>query len=230
MTGRTSRCGFTLIELLVVISIIALLMGILLPALSKARDSAQAISCGSNLHQAGIGFEAYMEDYDGWMPAAWDGSAWWYTHLLPYIPSQGAAYQAIHCPTVDKEWDGTSTFTYGLNAVLRPPGDSPGDDKEKRVRLLPFPTQTMLVTDTIRNDEGAGSANGNPYSGTTYAVWADSVISPVTTYPGHGVPDERHQEASNLLYADGHVERDVAPENDNFGTDGANQVFWAGVR
>lgn len=220
--------GFTLIELLVVISIIALLVGILLPALAKARNSAQAVSCGSNLHQAGIGFEAYMQDYDGWIPPAWNGSTWWYTPLLPYIPSQGAAYQAIHCPTVDKEWAGSSTFTYGLNAVLRPAGSSPGDDKPQRLRLLQSPTETMVITDTIRNDEGGGT--GNPYNGTTYAVWADSIVSPVTTYPGHGVPDERHDNASNLLFADTHVARDVAPENDNYGTDGANQLFWAGVR
>ncbi|MFW6039310.1 MAG: type II secretion system protein [bacterium] len=68
--------GFTLVELLVVISIIALLIAILLPALSAARETAQAISCASQLRQVGLGQVMYAEDHDGLdVPAAYfDGS------------------------------------------------------------------------------------------------------------------------------------------------------------
>ncbi len=60
--------GFTLIELLVVISIIALLIAILLPALSASRDAARNTICLSNLRQLGLGVNMYMNDHDGWVP------------------------------------------------------------------------------------------------------------------------------------------------------------------
>ena len=65
-----TRGGFTLIELLVVISIIALLIGILLPALGAARESAQSIGCLSNLRQVGIGVNAYATDNKDFFPGA----------------------------------------------------------------------------------------------------------------------------------------------------------------
>ncbi|MEM1027397.1 MAG: DUF1559 domain-containing protein [Planctomycetota bacterium] len=64
--------GFTLIELLVAISIIALLIGILLPALGAARESARTAKCLANLKQMGVGFFGYTIDYDGALPVSQD--------------------------------------------------------------------------------------------------------------------------------------------------------------
>lgn len=65
---RCSRRGFTLIELLVVVAVIALLIGILLPALGSARQSAQKAGSASNLRQVLIIHTLYANNYDGWYP------------------------------------------------------------------------------------------------------------------------------------------------------------------
>lgn len=69
LSKRTSKSNaFTLVELLVVISIIALLLAILMPSLSRAREQAKKVVCGSNLHQVTLGLHTYAADYNGRLP------------------------------------------------------------------------------------------------------------------------------------------------------------------
>jgi prepilin-type N-terminal cleavage/methylation domain-containing protein len=77
----TTRRGFTLIELLVVIAIIAVLAGLLLPAVAKARERARQTDCMNNLHQFSVAFTVYRDDHAGKFPG-------WLSNLYPdYIPN-----------------------------------------------------------------------------------------------------------------------------------------------
>ena len=101
--------GFTLVELLVVIAIIALLMSILMPALSKTRQQAKEVVCQSNLRQWGNVFAMYVADNDGkfnrgWPPAEadesgfWAGGHSWPLTLLPYYQDMKLRF----CPSATK--------------------------------------------------------------------------------------------------------------------------------
>ena len=93
--GRLSQ-GFTLIELLVVISVIALLLGILMPTLSNVKEIARRTKCLSNVRQLGITLQLYAEDNDGSVPPRdYDSGSVWIDRLESYYENR----KLLSCPT-----------------------------------------------------------------------------------------------------------------------------------
>lgn len=185
------RTLFTLIELLVVIAIIAILASMLLPALSRARASAQAIKCTSNMKQAGLALIMYSNDWDDSFPVIHGGSfsspsdlpghPQWFT---PLVDDYDYSTDFLQCPS-DSRYKKDEIVSYIVNAMFTFGGKAAATASSNRIVL----------------SERGEDASGNAYTHQCYPgmaspeKWQDKIAS------------ERHNSAANYLFADGHVAR-----------------------
>lgn len=134
---------FTLIELLIVIAIIAILAGLLLPALDRARRTSRATACVNNLKQIYLGFQNYSSDYDGYYPRyGFDSQpyCYWFSENKAYnyvnSISRYCGSKVLTCPTNKLT---TPTQSYMMTWYL-------GIANRKAVTIK-RPSKTLMVAD-----------------------------------------------------------------------------------
>lgn len=232
-----TRPAFTLIELLVVISIVALLMGILLPALSHARESGRAIVCGSNVRQLVTANLTYAVDNREYLvPASYDALTnldRWHgrrdTTSEAFDPAKGllASYLGVggavkKCPTFltfrdDDPGEWTVTFEagtggYGYNAqYVGGRNDTQNFPANSTVTArtddIHRPTQTIFFADAAIYRETAGTTFAIEYSFINGPYWVNADGTFGPFQPNPTMHFRHNSTTANVAWGDGHVTR-----------------------
>lgn len=213
---------FTLIELLVVISIIAILAGMLLPALKTARGTARSTYCLGNLKQCGLSMNLYCDVWNGIYPIVHGGSyasvqeldpePAWYAYLTEY----GLNTQHLRCPEDPAVKQGFAEHTecgdYNNIPVHTPPYNPATDWWQARQSyminaMFTFNNQRdqlrrssfYIVISERGGDNATDAENGNSLYHQCYHA-----MGIVSAWESR-IEKQRHGKSSNYLFADGHA-------------------------
>jgi prepilin-type processing-associated H-X9-DG protein/prepilin-type N-terminal cleavage/methylation domain-containing protein len=212
------RRAFTLVELLVVIGVIALLIAILLPSLSRARDSAKGVACLSNLRQMATAAQAYANEFGGSYPIAYYSATdtqfdyaynWDFTliknratgerSVRPGLLWAGEGNMQIQqCPTFDgRSMTLMDPFTgYNYNTSYIGHGDLEQIVAPAKTSQVRNPAATALFGD------GQWSSGANKFMRSPNGSPSDSNLSARHA----GTQGYRHNKRTNVAFADGHAE------------------------
>ena len=219
-TALRQRAAFTLIELLVVIAIIAILAAMLLPALSRAKQKAQRISCLNNLRQISILFQMYTDDNMDTFPAHispdYNPSNFWACSIVgsSTVPQQYA--NTFHCPALNGpetadgkvfKWEfnalnigyGYNAFFIGLSPKLAQSAFGLSSKPWFKRSAITHPSECLLVGDSLKktypDENGAYSMN---------LWWPNAGMK--RGDGNEGVDIFRHAPYGVVVFTDGHSE------------------------